>query len=120
MIGILYTLTALTGLYWSIYLTMTGLYGVPFSRWYVVVFIGGVVLLIGAVLWWTTRTEWTRWLPISGSLLLAAYFIPAFVTLVRRGSVEPLPMLLVGLIIASLVAAIMTKDVSGTARLPSK
>jgi hypothetical protein len=34
-IGLLYLATACVGFYWSLYLTLTGLYGVPFSVWYV-------------------------------------------------------------------------------------
>ncbi|MGE0407040.1 MAG: hypothetical protein AB7O65_12140 [Candidatus Korobacteraceae bacterium] len=83
-VGMLYLLTAALGLYWSIYLTMTGMYGLPFSRWFVVVFIGGLVLLLGAIFWWTSARAWTRWLPIIGSGMLAAYFLPAFVSNIQE------------------------------------
>jgi hypothetical protein len=66
LVGLLYLATALIGFYWSIYLTLTGLYGVPFSRWYVVIFIGAVVLFAGAVLWWASTIPWTRVFPIVG------------------------------------------------------
>lgn len=73
----LHLLTAILGVYWGAYLTMTGLYGVPFSLWYGVVFLGGVVLGSGVVLHWFVRRKWTQWLPMLGSVMLAAYFVPA-------------------------------------------
>lgn len=119
LVGGLYTITALTGLYWSIYLTMTGLYGVPFSRWYLVLFLGGVVLLIGAILSWTTTTVWARWLPIAGSLLLSAYFVPAFITVLRQGEVDFVRILVAGLVVTSFIVAVATRRVTGaSAHLP--
>lgn|GEM_PF-2866773 len=105
-VGILCLVTALVGLYWSVYLTMAGLYGVPFSYWYLVVFIGGFTLLVGAVLWWTSTKAWTRWLPLVGSVLLAAYFVPAFIFLVYHKEGDLLRVAIVGLVIASMVVAV--------------
>ena len=79
VVGILYLSAALVGFYWSFYLTMTGLYGVPFSPWYIVLFVGALVMLIGAIFWWTSAKSWTRWFPIIGSGMLAAFFLPALV-----------------------------------------
>jgi hypothetical protein len=112
VIGLLYLATAGVGLYWAVYLTLTGLYGLPFSRWYVVLLIGGLVLLIGAILWWTSSSEWTRWFPIIGSVLLASYFVPGFIMLVRQGRVDLVQVLILVLVVASLVAAIRLRHVA--------
>lgn len=111
MVGLLYLLTALMALYWAVYLTMTGLYGAPFSRWYVVVFIGGLVLLAGSVLWWTSASAWTRWIPIIGSFLLAAYFVPAFVTMLCQGRTDLVRVILVAMVIASVIVALSTRQI---------
>lgn len=106
LIGILYLLTAFTGLYWSLYLTMTGIYGVPFSLWYLVIFIGGVLLLIGAILWWASSREWVRWLPLVGSGLLALYFVPAFIVVLGEGTADLIRVILVALVVASMLVAV--------------
>jgi hypothetical protein len=106
VIGLLYIVTALVGFYWAIYLTLTGLYGLPFSRWYIVIFIGALVLLVGAILWWTSSSPWTRWVPIVGSLLLGAYFIPAAIVLLRQGRMDLIRVFIIFLILASLVVAV--------------
>ena len=83
-IGFLYMLTGLVALYFSIQLTLTGLYGVPFSRWYAEVFFSALILVIGAVCWWSSNRQWAAWVPLIGSALLAAYFIPAGISLARQ------------------------------------
>jgi hypothetical protein len=80
LIGALYFVTGLVGLTWAWYMHAMGLYGAPFTGWNVILYAGSVVLTLGAVLWWITNREWTRWLPLIGSGALAAYFLPAFVT----------------------------------------
>ena len=117
LIGVLYLLTALVGLYWSVRLTLTGLYAVPFSPWYIVVCIGAVVLLAGAVLWWASVSTWTRWLPIVGSVLLASYFVPAAVEMLRSysrsevtgGAQLATRLAAVALVLASLATAIINR-----------
>jgi hypothetical protein len=112
VIGLLYLATALVGFYWSIFLTLTGLYGIPFSRWYVVIFIGAVVLLIGAILWWASSSEWTRWFPLIGSVLLAAYFIPAGIVLIRQGRIDMIRVIIVTLVLVCLVVAIKERHMT--------
>lgn len=114
LIGLLYLLTALVGLYWSVYLAMTGLYGVPFSPWYVVIFVGSLVLLAGAVFWCVSTSEWTRWMPIIGSVLLSMYFVPAIIAVLRDGGfTQPTKLLIrvgvVALVIASLLVSIANR-----------
>jgi hypothetical protein len=117
IIGLLYLTTASVGLYWSIYLTLTGLYGVPFSSWYVVLFAGAVLLLIGAVLWWTSKSEWARWLPIAGSACLAAYFVPAVIVLLYQRRLDPIRVLIAILILACLVTAIRERHATSAGEL---
>jgi hypothetical protein len=115
--GVLYLLTALVGLYWALWWTFTGLYGVPFSLWYVVIFMGVLVQLVGAILWWASTSSWTRWVPVVGSLLLASLFVPAGVgmlrdyygTKVRGGAQLAIPLISVALVLASLVTAIINR-----------
>lgn len=111
-IGLLYIATALVGFYWSVYLTLTGLYGLPFSLWYAVVFIGAILLLIGAILWWTSSSEWTRWFPIIGSVCLAAYFVPAVIVLIRQHRLDLIRVLIVSLVLVSLVVAVKERRVT--------
>jgi uncharacterized membrane protein YhaH (DUF805 family) len=83
-IGVLYLMTGLVCLYWSVQLTLTGMYGAPFSWWYAAIFVGSLVLIFGAILGWVSGQRWTDWVPLVGSVVLAAYFIPAIVVTFRR------------------------------------
>jgi len=112
VIGLIYLATAVVGFYWSIYLTLTGLYGLPFSRWYAVIFVGAVFLLIGAILWWASSSEWTRWFPLIGSVLLGSYFIPAGIVLLRQGRMDLIRVLIVTLVLVCLVFAIKERHVT--------
>jgi hypothetical protein len=112
IIGLLYLATALVGFYWSTYLTLTGLYGMPFSRWYIVIFIGAVVLFVGAILWWASNREWTRWFPIIGSVLLSSYFVPAGIVLIRQGRFDLIRLLIVTLVLVSLIVAVKERHVT--------
>lgn len=112
VVGLIYLAAALVGFYWSIYLTFTGLYGLPFSPWYAVLFVGAVLLLIGAILWWASSSEWARWLPIAGSACLAAYFVPAVIGLIRQGRLDLIRALIVTLVLVSLVVAVKERHVT--------
>jgi len=83
-IGSLYMLTGLVALYFSIQLTLAGLYGVPFSKWYAEVFFAALILIVGAICWWSTSRSWVGWVPLIGSVLLAAYFLPAGISLISQ------------------------------------
>ena len=114
-IGLLYLSTALVGFYWSIYLTLTGLYGLPFSSWYAVVFVGAVLLLIGTILWWVSNNGWTLWLPIVGSFCLAAYFIPAVIVVTWQGRLDLIRILIAALVLTSLTVAVRQQQVAAHA-----
>ena len=84
VVATLYLLTGFAGLYIAIQLTLTGMYGLPFSWWYVVVAVGSLILILGAILVWASGRAWTEWIPLVGSALLASYFIPAIIVTLRR------------------------------------
>ena len=111
-IGLLYLTTACVGFYWSVYLTLTGLYGVPFSMWYLLIFVGAAILLVGAILWWASTKEWTRWFPIIGSAFLAAYFVPAGVVLIRQGRMDLIRVVIVLLVLVCLTVAVRERHVT--------
>jgi hypothetical protein len=111
-IGLLYLTTACVGFYWSLYLTLTGLYGVPFSGWYILIFVGAAILLVGAILWWASAKEWTRWFPIIGSALLTTYFVPAGVVLIRQGRIDPIRVVIVLLVLTCLTVAVRERQVT--------
>jgi cell division protein FtsW (lipid II flippase) len=79
LVGVLHLVTAVAGFGWSVYFTMLGLYGVAFSWWTVEIFIGSLLLLVGAIACWATPRKWARWIPLIGSSLLAVFFLTAFV-----------------------------------------
>jgi hypothetical protein len=84
IVGVLYLLTGLVGLFWSVQLTLTGMYGTPFSWWYAAVAAGSLILILGAILVWASGRAWTEWVPLVGSVVLAAYFVPAIIVTLRR------------------------------------
>jgi hypothetical protein len=83
LIASIYMLTALVGLYWSVSLTLTGLYGVPFSWAYAALFVGALLLAAGSVLTGAATRGWTLWLPVTGSGIVAGYFVWATLLLMR-------------------------------------
>jgi hypothetical protein len=105
-IGLLYLSTAMIGFYWSIYLTLTGLYGIPFSRWYIVVFIGAIFVLLGGIFCWVSSSGWTRWFPVIGNLLLSSYFVPAGIVLIRQGRLDLIRVVLIAVVLMSLIVAV--------------
>jgi hypothetical protein len=58
------------------------LYGVPFTWWFVVLLAGSMVLLVGAILERVFLWLWIRWLPMIGSLMLAAFVVPGLINLI--------------------------------------
>jgi hypothetical protein len=115
--GILYLLTGLVCLYWSIQLTLMGMYGTPFSWWYAAVAGGALILILGAILRWASGQPWTEWVPLVGSVVLAAYFIPAIIVTLNRSVQEQAPggsalavrVVVVILVLASLAVAASNK-----------
>jgi hypothetical protein len=88
--GILYFVTALFGLFWTIRLYLMGMYGASFSWWYPVMLLGSLLLLVGAFLTGASSRSWTLWLPLFGSAVLAVFFVPAIIDTLRayfRGEV---------------------------------
>ena len=71
----LYLCTSMMGLYWAGYYTMLGMYGLKFSVWIVVVFLGALLLGAGAFIEWALRREWTLSLLIVGSSAMTVYWM---------------------------------------------
>jgi hypothetical protein len=115
VVGLLYVTTALLGFYWSVYLTLTQLYGVPFSGWYILIGLGAAVLLLGAILWWVSNWDWIRWLPVAGSALLAIYFVPAGAVLIRQGRLDLIRAIVILWVV--LCFAVAVKERMATANL---
>jgi hypothetical protein len=113
--GILYLSTAISGLLWTLRLYLTGLYGAPFSWWYPVMLPGSLSLFAGALLTWFPFREWSKWLALFGSLLLAAFFVPAMIETLRAyfraevvgGSQLASRVLVVGLVVASALVSLL-------------
>jgi len=104
--GFLYLLTALGGLYWSLYLTMTGIYGLPFSYWYLVIFIGSVILFVGAILRWASTKSWARWLPVVGSAMLLSYFAQVLILGLRTRMLDAIRLLWIVVLLTCFLVAI--------------
>ena len=85
---VLYLADSLVGLYWAIYLTLTGLYGVPFSSWYWAIFFGAGALLVGTILRGTSLVVPALWLCLVGAVVLATYFLTAIAVLIRDGRMD--------------------------------
>ncbi len=100
-----YLLAALIGFYWSIWMTLTGLYGMPFSWWYAELFAGSLLLVTGALLTWFSKRKWARWLPLLGSGMLAAFFVPALWLALPAGRADLVRVLDVVIVAISLILA---------------
>src|ERR1700722_1680786 len=78
--------------------------------WYSDLFLGGVILGVGAILRWTRWQAQTAWLTVIGSLMAAPYYLAAAVVTVRRylagKTVASLPELAVALLPVLLVLAL--------------
>ncbi len=117
IMGILYLLTGLVCLYWSLQLTLMGIYGTPFSWWYAAVAGGSLILILGAILHWASGQPWTEWVPLVGSIVLAAYFIPAIIVTLNRyaqgqapgGTALAVRIMVVILVLASFAVAASNK-----------
>ena len=115
--GILYFVTALFGLFWTIRLYLMGMYGARFSWWYPVMLLGSLSLLVGAFLTGVSSRSWTLWLPLFGSAVLAVFFVPAIIDTLRayfRGEVIggtqlANRVLVSGFVLASLVVSFAAK-----------
>jgi hypothetical protein len=94
-----------------------GMYGAPFSWWYPVMTLGSLSLFAGAFLTWFSSREWSEWLPLFGSLVLAAFFVPAMIEALHAyfraevvdGSQLASRLLVVGLVVASVLVSLLGK-----------
>ena len=113
--GCLCVAAALAGLFWTIRLYLMGMYGVPFSWWYPILLLGSLSLLVGGCLSWLPSRGWADWLPLFGSVVLVAYFVPAMIETLRAyfmgevvGGAQLVGRLFsVALVLASLVVSVV-------------
>ena len=107
--GFLYLVVSLLGLFWYLQLSLLGMYGVPASRWYAVIAVGSIVLFLGSLCTWFFQGDWARWVPLLGTILLVAYFVPALVVTLYRCFVGQAP---VGAELAIRIAVVLLIIVS--------
>ncbi|HEY4010272.1 MAG TPA: hypothetical protein VGM11_08995 [Acidobacteriaceae bacterium] len=74
----LYLITSIVCLYWSLLTFLTGMYGISFSWWAIVVFAGSLFLMAGAIFILASARKWSEWTSAIGAIVLAIYFLPAF------------------------------------------
>lgn len=79
----LYVVDATLGFGWSVYRTLGGFYSPTFPWWGIPLLLGSLVLAGRAALAWNSEANWTRWLSVIGTGLLAAYFVPAAAVTLR-------------------------------------
>ena len=83
-VGFLYLAVSGYGIYWAHHMLTRRHTNSYVAYWYVDLLLGAVILAIGAILRWTRWQERTRWLPVLGSALVAAYYVGASVVTLRR------------------------------------
>lgn len=83
-VGFLYLTVSGYGMYWAHHMMTRRHTSSYISYWYVDLLLGAVILGAGAILRWTRWQESTRWLPVVGSAMLAAYYLGASVVTLRR------------------------------------
>ena len=71
----LFLCTSMMGLYWAGYYTMLGIWGLKFSVWNVVIFLGALLLGAGAFREWALPREWALSLLFVGSSAMIAYWM---------------------------------------------
>ena len=80
----LYLAVSAYGIYWAHHMITRRHAAAPVSYWYMDLLCGAIILGIGAILRWTRWQERTRWLPVVGSAMVAAYYVGASVVTLRR------------------------------------
>jgi hypothetical protein len=83
-VGFLYLTVSGYGMYWAHHMMTRRHTNSYVAYWYLDLLLGAVILGLGAILRWTRWRQSTRWLPVVGSAMLAAYYVGASVVTVRR------------------------------------
>lgn len=78
----LYVIDATLGFGWTFYIA--GSYSPSFPWRYVPLPLGWIFLAGCTALTWNSKKHWTKWLPVVGTGLIAAYFVPATVATIPR------------------------------------
>jgi len=79
----LYLLTGIVCLYWSALTFFAGIYGIGFPWWALIVALGSLGLIAGAILTWASISKWSERISTIGACILAAYFVPALYVSLR-------------------------------------
>lgn len=83
-VGVLYLAVSSYGIYWAHHM-MTRRHTTSYvAYWYIDLLLGAMILGVGALLRWTRWQSQTRWLPVLGSAMVAAYYVGASVVTLRR------------------------------------
>ena len=120
--GILYVATALISGYLEVSLSLRPLIGGPWSWWYAAILGASVMLLVGGVLSIASQMKSAWFVALLASLLLGAWWVPATAHTLRvyfsPRPPSPNPselfwaLIPVVLVIASLVAAVLSRNVA--------
>lgn len=83
-VGVLYLAVSGYGIYWAHHMMTRRHTNSYVAYWYVDLLAGAVILGLGAILRLTAWRSRTRWLPVVGSAMVAAYYVGASVVTLRR------------------------------------
>lgn len=83
-VGFLYLAVSGFGIYWAHHMLTRRHTTSYVAYWYVDLLLGAVILGAGAILRWTRWQAQTRWLPVTGSAMVAIYYVGASVVTLRR------------------------------------
>jgi hypothetical protein len=83
-VGFLYLAVAGYGIYWAHHMLTVRRTTSYVAYWYIDLLLGAAILGTGAILRWTRWQGQTRWLPVAGSAMVAAYYVGASVVTLRR------------------------------------
>jgi hypothetical protein len=83
-VGFLYLAVSGYAIYWAHHMLTRRHTNTNVQYWYIDLLAGAIILGLGAILRWTRWQAKTRWLPVLGSAMVAAYYVGASVVTLRR------------------------------------
>jgi hypothetical protein len=84
-VGALYLVVSAYAMNWASHMILRQMNASRFSYWFIDLFLGGLILGVGALLRWTRWQKQTSSLLVLGSGMIAVYYLgAAFVTIRRR------------------------------------
>jgi peptidoglycan/LPS O-acetylase OafA/YrhL len=114
---LLYLVTGLAGLWWSVTTLNAKIYGEAVDRGAALVFLASLAMLVGALTRSFNARNWARWIPFTASCALTGFFLIAIVLNVK-GIVrdEPSRELILPLTAAALAVISFTVTIGDTRR----